>query len=168
MADREVQEEGTRIPEVLESVLVWCMEDAKKQLEEGKGIAPFTALAVGDTLFTEEHEAETVEDCMDSARRTVAHAVGASAYGFCYDGYVELDEGTVDAIVAEGGLPGEVDAYAFAYIYKLDEEGKPHFEDEYIFIGTAPNFMMGITGSEEEGFTDGQEVEYSLQDYLKE
>ena len=144
MADYEIE-----IPDVLESVIIWCLRDAKKRMLEGQEIVPFSALAVGDTLFTEEHPADEVEECYALARKTVSRARGAKAYGFCYDGYVELDSGTVDALIAEGGVPGNDDAYAFGVVYHVGEDGAPAFDESPIYVGEAPNFMAGIREEED-------------------
>jgi hypothetical protein len=69
----------------------------------------------------------------------VEGARGATAYAFCYDGYLDTEEGMKDCIIAEGGLPGASEAYAFGYIY--DEDG---INKDIVYIGPAPNFMEGL------------------------
>ena len=44
-----------------------------------------------------------------------------------------------DALIAEGGLPGEEAGYAFAYLY--DDKG---IDREIVYVGPAPNFMEGL------------------------
>ena len=58
------------------------------------------------------------------------HARGAAAYALCYDGYIEIDDGVKDALIAEGGVPGEDTGYAVSYLYEMDEEGNVTFEEE--------------------------------------
>lgn len=107
------------------------------------GSVPFTVLAVKDKLFIETHPGNTAEECYASAEHTVRGARGATAYAFCYDGYVESDGGTRDAFIAEGGIPGADDGYAVGYLYS-QVDGIIMFDGEPCYIGTAPNFMAGL------------------------
>ncbi|MCH4185019.1 MAG: hypothetical protein LKF61_05995, partial [Eggerthellaceae bacterium] len=68
---------------------------------------------------------------------------GADGYGFCYDGYLETDEGQHDALIVEGGTPGGEQGYAIGRLYTpAEQEGEqPVFEDEVVYVGAAPNFM---------------------------
>lgn len=145
MAERIVEnkfDHAPELPDVLERVLVFCLDEAKGKFEDADGFNPFTATAVKDKLFIEEIPGEEPEECYARARHTVQDARGADAYGFCYDGYVELDDGTVDALIAEGGIPGDLNGYAIGIVYRVDDEGVRTFEAEPTFIGNAPNFMV--------------------------
>ncbi len=147
MADRVVEnssDEIPEIPEVLEKVLLFSLNEAKEKLSQSQEVVPFTCLVVKDNLFIENHPASTVEACFNAARHTVEHAQGAQAYSLCYDGYVEIDEGSKDAIIAEGGVPSADNGFAIGYLYELDEDGKPTFEDEPAYIGPSPNFMIAL------------------------
>lgn len=122
MADREVEDELNEIPEIdetLESVLLYSLKDAKQKMEAGEEVVPFTALAVKENLFIETHPADDTDECFNLARHTVQGARGASAYAFCYDGYVDTDAGTKDVIIAEGGIPGDPAGYAIGYLYEM-------------------------------------------------
>ncbi len=147
MADREVESEIDEVPEIdetLESVLLYALKEAREHMEAGEEVVPFTALAVKESLFLETHPGEDAEECFSAARHTVQNAKGADAYAFCYDGYVDTDAGTKDALIAEGGLPGEPDGIAIGYLYEESEnEGEvPAIQDEPVYIGPAPNFML--------------------------
>ena len=72
------------------------------------------------------------------------NARGAEAYALCYDGYVEVDDETKDALIAEGGIPGEDEGMAVGFLYTMSEDGEPTFEEEPAYIGEAPNFMSGL------------------------
>ena len=109
MSERVVEssvDEVPEMPEILEKVLLFSLDRAKTKMEAGEDIIPFTSLAVKETLFMESHPAEDEQGCFNLARHTVEHARGAQAYSFCYDGYVETDDGTHDALIAEGGESG--------------------------------------------------------------
>ena len=147
MADRMVESSDVQvpeIPEILEKVLLFSLDEAKEKMEQGSDVVPFTALVVKDNLFIENHPGESAEECFNFARHTVENARGAEAYALCYDGYIEVDDGMRDALIAEGGVPGEDEGYAVGYLYDADGEGKVTFEEEPAYIGEAPNFMIAL------------------------
>lgn len=90
-------------------------------------------------MFIETHPGDNAEECFLAARKEVQGARGATAYAFCYDGYIDTEAGVRDALIAEGGLPGEEAGYAFAYLY--DDKG---IDREIVYVGPAPNFMEGL------------------------
>lgn len=150
MADRMVESSETEvpeIPEVLEKVLLFSLDEAKEKMQQGAEVIPSTSLVVKENLFIENHPGDTAEDCFNHARRTVQNARGADAYAFCYDGYVDVDEGTRDALIAEGGLPGEDKGMAVGYLYEVGDDGTVVFESEPAYIGEAPNFMIALRES---------------------
>ena len=147
MADRTIENDSTEVPEIpeeLERVLVFALDEGKAKLEGGEDLIPFTALIVKDNLFLETHPGENAEECFAAAEANVRGARGAGGYAFCYDGYIETDDGVKDAVIAEGGQPGAEDGYAVAYLYTADDEGAYTFEPEPAYIGEAPNFMEAL------------------------
>ena len=147
MADRVVESsdvEVPEIPEILEKVLLFSLEEAKEKMKQGADVVPFTALVVKENLFLENHPGESADECFAFARHTVENARGAEAYALCYDGYVEVDDETKDALIAEGGIPGEDEGVAVGFLYTMSEDGEPAFEEEPAYIGEAPNFMSGL------------------------
>lgn len=143
MAERMVDPEATApeedIDDVLKTVIRAVLDEAAGKMEAGEEVVPFTGLAVKENLFIETHPGDDVEECFLAARREVEGARGATAYAFCYDGYIETEDGIRDALIAEGGLPGEEQAYAFGYLY--DDKG---INREITYIGPAPNFMENL------------------------
>lgn len=157
MADREVENsdvEVPEIPEILEKVLLFSLDEAKEKMSQGAEVVPFTALVVKENLFIENHPADTAEECFNLSRHTVEHARGAAAYALCYDGYIETDDGVKDAIIAEGGVPGEDEGYAVSYLYETDDEGNLTFEEEPAYVGEAPNFMIALSEADSYGEDD--------------
>ncbi|ACU94846.1 hypothetical protein Ccur_11570 [Cryptobacterium curtum DSM 15641] len=155
MVDRVVEGDLNDIPDIderLQAVLLTALKEAKQKLEAGEEVVPFTALAVKDNLFLETHPGDSSEEYYAAARHTVQHVRGADAYAFCYDGYVETDEGTEDVLIAEGGLSGEDEGVAIGFFYQMpeDEAGIPVVNDEPIYIGPAPNFMAFLVDSNED------------------
>ncbi|MGI6106008.1 MAG: hypothetical protein ACOYD7_07495 [Raoultibacter sp.] len=158
MADRVIENKETEVPEIpelLEKVLVFVLEEAKEKMDQGSEVTPFTALIVKDNLFIENHPGESAEDCYDSAKHTVEGARGADAYAFCYDGYIETDAGVRDSLIAEGGIPGEPEGMACGYLYTIEGE-KCVFESQPAYIGSAPNFMSDLKEADE---YDDEEIE---------
>ena len=150
-AKRKNKEEPIEIPVVLENVLRYCLKDASERMLKGEQIVPFSALAVGQTLFMEEHPGEEPADSFHSARKTVENARGALAYGFCYDGFVEMGENAVkkDCLIAEGGCPGDPYGHAIGLLYTVDGEGNCKFEEEPIYVGNSMNYMLSLTEIED-------------------
>lgn len=159
MSERIVEssvDEVPEIPDVLEKVLLFSMDRAKGKMEAGEELVPFTSLAVKETLFMESHPADDEEACFNLARHTVEHARGAQAYSFCYDGYVDLDTGVRDALIAEGGVPGADEGFAIGQLYTVGDDGSIAFESEPVYIGQAPNFMIALRNADE---YDDSEIE---------
>ncbi len=147
MADRVTETNLTEVPEipdVLESALLFLLKESREMLEQGKDIPPRTALVLNDTLVEEAADADTVDGCYAKAQHTVQNAAGARAYGFVYDGYIEIDDKTVDAIIAEGGVPGMDQGVALGIVYSVADDGAITFEDEPTYVGAAPNFMIAL------------------------
>lgn len=144
MADRVVDTESQgvpEIPEMLERVLLFALDEGKQRMLAGEDVVPFTSLVVKDNVFIETHPGNNPEECFNYARHTVQGARGADAYAFCYDGYVETDAGTKDALIAEGGIPGVAEGYAVSFLYEPKDGAVPVFESEPAYVGSAPNFM---------------------------
>ena len=150
------EEERIEIPLVLENVLRYCIKDARERMEKGEQLLPFSALAVGETLFMEEHAFDTPDECFDSARKTVEGARGAQAYGVCYDGYVDTQFGSRDAIIAQGGVPGEQYGHAIGLLYTQDDEGKYKFHQEPIYVGNCRNYMDSLVEEAAEGAAEAE------------
>ena len=169
MTDRVIENgevEVPEIPETLEKVLLFALDEAKQKMLQGADVIPFTALVVKDNLFIETHPGDDSQECFAAAKHTVEGARGAEAYALCYDGYIETDGGELDALIAEGGIPGEEAGYAICYLYEMDEEGKVAFEDEPAYVGEAPNFMSALKDASAYGegeiaqkYVDEDEVE---------
>ncbi len=150
MADRIVDEdieEVPDIPNILEQVLIFALDEGKTKLEQGADLIPFTTLVVKENLFIETHPGDNPDECFALAKHTVENASGADAYAFCYDGYIDADEGLKDALIAEGGIPGEDRGYAICYLYTMDDDGDEvvfAFDPDPAYVGPAPNFMSDL------------------------
>lgn len=153
MADRVVENESAEVPEIpeaLEKVMLFALDEGKAKMSHVDDmLVPFTCLVIKENMFIESHPGDNAEECFNYAKHTVQGARGAEAYAFCYDGYVETDDGMMDALIAEGGVPGVEDGFAVCYLYETDEEGSITYEDEPAYVGQAPNFMSALKDAEE-------------------
>lgn len=160
MVDRVVESSDVQIPEIpeiLEKVMLFALDEAKEKIMQGAEVIPFTALVVKENLFIENHPGETADECFNYARHTVENARGADAYALCYDGYIEVDDETKDALISEGGIPGEAEGIAIGYLYARGSDGELLFESEPAYIGEAPNFMGELCDAVEYGDQDIEE-----------
>ncbi|MDR3053041.1 MAG: hypothetical protein LBU48_04195 [Coriobacteriales bacterium] len=141
--------------DALEKVVLYAFDEAREKLAQGGIFEPFTVIISGENLYIESHPGEDAVECFNSARKTVFQMENqADAYVFCYDGYVDLEDGTHDALVAETASKGDDAGEAYAQLYTEDDDGIT-FEDETLYsLGEAPTLF----GAEE--FTPEQlEVE---------
>lgn len=146
MSDRIVDEIGGPVPQIdptLAKVLQYVALEGKERLKELGQLVPFTAVTVKENMFIEEMESTTSDHVFAEARHTVQNVKGADAYALCYDGYIDTDAGKKDAVIAEGGVPGEETGYAVAIVYEGEGEDRA-FIDQVAYIGKAPNFMQHI------------------------
>lgn len=158
MADRTVENPGVEVPEmpeILERVLLYALDEGKQKMENQQEVVPFTALVVRDNVFIETHPGNNADECFNAAQHTVEGARGATTYAFCYDGYVETSDGIKDALISEGGLPGAQTGYAIGLLYTTDSTtGTPIFNNNPSYIGEAPNFMDRLHAATEYADTE--------------
>ncbi|MDR3036800.1 MAG: hypothetical protein LBU31_00080, partial [Coriobacteriales bacterium] len=86
--------------QILERTVLYALDQGVEMLEQNGGFEPFTVLISGEELYIEDQPGETEEESYESARRTLYQMERmCNAYVFCYDGYVDLEDGTSDAVV---------------------------------------------------------------------
>ena len=123
-------DENIEIEPVLETVLLYCLKEAREKIEAGETLSPFTAIASGDSLNMKEYEVDDANEAFGLARKTVAEAEDAQAYAFCYDGYVEAENSLNgkltkrDCVIAEGGVLGAEYGHAVGHIYRVNDDGE--------------------------------------------
>lgn len=152
MSDREVKssaQEVPQMPEILERVLLYALDEGKQRMDANEEIVPFTTLVVRDNVFLETHPGDSAQECFNLAQHTVEGARGANAYALCYDGYIETDSGVKDALIAEGGVPGASQGFAIGFLYTQAEGQPPAFDTNPSYIGEAPNFMSRLRNATE-------------------
>jgi len=113
--------------EILARTILYALEEAAEKLRQSSGFDPFTILIKGEELYIEEHPGETEEESCTSARRSVSSmGLICDAYVFCYDGFVELDEGQNDALIVEYANKEDEQAQINIRLYQVSD-------DEYVF-----------------------------------
>lgn len=152
MEEREIDVQITEVPEIGEELidnLVYALEEGKKIMltaVHGESFAPFTAIVQGENVLMEAHIADDADAAFDAAIAKVKSTEGAKSYAFCYDGFVETDEGDFDCIISEGGLSGTQEGHAIGLMYKTSgdaDAGELEFEfiGDIVYLGSAPNFF---------------------------
>lgn len=155
--ERAAQEtgEGVDLPEELEKLLVFALDEAQEKLAKTGEVAPFTCIVDGDKLLVESYPAEDVDEAFEAAERALQGASGAQTYALCYDGLVGVEEdGDVadgeadedeadDALIAEGARRGDAEGHAIGLLYAEGDEGEGslEFDDEPVYLGEAPNLL---------------------------
>jgi hypothetical protein len=106
----------------LDKIVFFAFDEARQKLEQGAYVEPFTVVLANDGLFIEGHPGDDVEECYESARRSLSDKdLIAEAYVFCYDGYVETDSDTRDAIIVERASRDDAAGEAFALLYAVQD-----------------------------------------------
>lgn len=138
------EEETLEMDEVLEQVVAYAVDEAKESLIQTGEFTPFTIVVEGDNMHIESFPGDDPESIRANARDNVRTAsTFASHYAFCYDGFIETDGPTLDAIVVECADNEQEEAFAIVCIYQESDEGEGtlEFEDELAYVGEAESFF---------------------------
>ena len=141
------EQEVLEMDEVLEQVLGYAVDEAKTKLIETGELVPFTIVVEEDNMHIESFPDE-YENLRNDVRDQIKTASSfASHYAFVYDGYIDTDAGTLDAIIVECAERDQEEAFAIAQIYTVDEsgDGAMTFEDGLAYIGPAEMFFDADT-----------------------
>jgi hypothetical protein len=126
-----------------DKIVLYALDEACTKLEQMGEFPPFTVVLEGEDLHIEEHFGDDVDDCFNSAKQTIFQMSElGDAYVFAYDGYVEGDDETMDAVIVERGIKGEEAGTAFAVIYHVGEGDEPiEFDEEICILGDVPSLF---------------------------
>ena len=115
------------VEEALDQAVIYAFNEATQILEQGgpEALTPFSVMVEGDELYVENHPGEDARECFESAQRSIySMQLKIDSYAFCYDGYVELDDETKDAIIVEAAKVGDESAHAYARLYtRVEDDG---------------------------------------------
>jgi len=137
----------------LDKIVLFALDEAIEKLEQSGEMEPFTVILHGDNLQVESHPGEDAVECFNAAAATVqrlAHIM--DAYVFVYDGYINTDSGTKDALIAERGTPDANRAEAFAILYTMGEaeEGSLTFEEGIYALGPVSSLLFDVEVSSDD------------------
>ncbi|MDR1357925.1 MAG: hypothetical protein LBJ48_01015 [Coriobacteriales bacterium] len=137
----------------LDKIVLYALDEAMEKLEQNGELEPFTVILHGGNLHVESHSGEDAVECFNAAStalQLLAHVM--DAYVFAYDGYINTDTDTRDAIIVERGKPGQTEAEAYAILYTLDEgdDGVLSFEEGIYDLGPAPSMLEGAPATSDD------------------
>jgi hypothetical protein len=104
---------------------------------------PFTVTVVDGGLEVNDHPADSPSGVHESVKMLVAQDMPES-YALCYDGWVDTDEGRLDAVIVEVADRGAAHAATLALLYHMDG-GDYAFEAEYGYAGPSVPLYPGGT-----------------------
>jgi hypothetical protein len=129
--------------QILERAILYALEQGAEKLTQGASLDPFTILIEGEELFIEDQPATSEEESYEAARRTIYQMERlCGAYVFCYDGYVDLDDGTSDALVVEYASRGDEVAQVIVRMYHRHGDHY-HFDETLYQVGEADTLFGG-------------------------
>ena len=144
------EQETFELDETLEKMTFYCLDEAKQKLEQSGECAPFTVIVEGENMFVENCPGEQPEQRRTMARKQVGTAAGfATHYAFCYDGFLDTDEGQLDALVVECAAREDDTSHVIVLPYTHDGETYG-FEESPAYIDEAESFLFGVQAVDEE------------------
>lgn len=143
MTEEELElEQDVEIPDNLEQILLFAIQEAKARFEEDAECSPFVASLVQDIVYFDSITGETPDEIYQKANDLITTLDGITGYAFCYDGWMDNEQ--TDAIIAEGGLPGNEEGVAIGCPYSKTNQGALEFLDEVLYLGTCPNYAQTL------------------------
>ncbi|MDR0500175.1 MAG: hypothetical protein LBG97_02865 [Coriobacteriales bacterium] len=130
----------------MDKLVLYVLDEARKKLEKNGGFEPFTVIVRKDDLYEENHPGDDPVTCFNSALLAVKTMSSmADAYLFCYDGFVNLEDGVCDAIIVERASKQDELAQSFALMYDVEEEsdeGSISYDEQIYLLGEAPSLFF--------------------------
>ena len=151
------EQESLEMDETLEKILFYSLDEARAKLEADGECAPFTVVVNGDQMFVENYPDEDAETCRANAQANVkAASTFASHYAFCYDGFLETNQGALDAIIVEAAERDMEQAYVIGLLYEGAGEARV-YKDQPAFIDYTPTFFDAAAVAYAEGTERGED-----------
>lgn len=129
--------------EELDRALECARAEAERRITRSEGFVPFTVLATSEGLTIETHPGDDFTTCSADARGVIAGAdEDVVAYVFCYDGFIEYDDGKHDAVILECAERGDEEAAVLGWVY-TEGDDELVFEDDPDYLGSTDGLLEG-------------------------
>lgn len=156
------EQETLEMDEVLEKVINYCAEEAKEMLAQAGRFDPFTVVVEGENMHIENHQGDTPDEIRESAKTAVATASSfATHYCFCFDGYIDTDQGKLDAIIIEAAERDQEEAFVVVSLYRESDggDGSIEFEDGLAYVDSVETWFdrAAVEAGEEAEMAAAQE-----------
>ena len=157
MADFEVDAQYSKDPEIdetLNALIEMAFGLAQEDLEKGEVLSPFTLTLFGENVSQDFFTGETPDEFRVAAElHVVRQANIADGYAFCYDGYLETNQGVMDAIIVEAAMKEDLAGVVYGLLYE-EHDDKLVFEEKPRFIDVISSFLAEIEPEEDEAEDD--------------
>lgn len=156
------EQETLEMDEVQEQVIMYCIEEAKEKLIATGTFEPFTVVVAGEDMTIETHPGDDPEAIQKAAKSAVSSASSfATHYCFCFDGFLDTDQGEIDAIIVQTAQRDMEKAYVIAGLYRIDEsgDGSIEFEDGLTYVDDVETWLdrTAVAAGEEAEMQAAQE-----------
>ncbi len=123
-----------QISENVRKAMDYAFDEAQQRLVSmNQSFDPFTVTVVDEGLEVNDHPAETPGAVRESVKMLLAQDM-PEGYALCYDGWVDTDDGRIDAVIVEVADRGASDAFTLALLYTV-VDGDYTFETGYGYAG---------------------------------
>lgn len=140
----EQEQVNLQVSENVQKAVDYAFDEARQRMSTSEEpLVPFSVMVIDEGLEVNEHPGASEQEVHDSARYLFAQEM-PEGYVLCYDGYVETDDGTKDAVIAEVADRGAVTADALAMLYVHDGDTYV-FEPDYGYAGLTPQLYPAGT-----------------------
>jgi len=143
----------------VERAVFYSLDEAAQKLEEQGDFDPMLIIVQGEEIHVDEPDGDDEETIIAAAQKTVYQmAKVADAYVFVYDGFVDLDDDSSDAIIVEYARKGDSEAQVLAWLY-AGHDDHLHFSEPLYSLGNAPSmFDMPDGENSEDGDAGGEDA----------
>ncbi len=152
------------ISDNVQRAMDYAFDEAQQYLSSNGGFQPFTVTVVDEGLEVNAHEGDSPDAIRESVKGLLATDM-PEGYALAYDGYIDTDDGTLDAIIVEVAGRGAAKADALAMIYTREADGSYTFDPTYGYIGSEAQLypagtkpiVSGLAMLEDEETSDAEE-----------
>ncbi|OUP10484.1 hypothetical protein [Collinsella sp. An2] len=126
--------DALQAPDALELAISHAFWEARDLLNRDGALMPFTVLCTAGGMEVADHPAATSDEVYEAVKNLLAR-VDPDAYVLCYDGTLNADGCTTDAVVCEAARRTDAEAHLLALPYTIGDNGYT-FENACVTVGT--------------------------------